>query len=174
MDVKYINPFVDAVYHTMTTMLGDTPKRKEVRMKDDNKAYGDISGIIGFASKNICGSVALTFPTETAVKCYNMMVGDSTEKITDDVRDTVGELTNIVAGGAKKIYAEQGLSFNISIPTVVLGKNHILSHKGGTPVANVPFIIGDYPFVMEISIKLEMGAGFNDNAINSEAADLKA
>ncbi len=169
MDIKYIDPFVDAVCHTMTTMLGDTPKRKEVQMKDDNRAYGDISGIIGFASKNICGSVALTFPTETAVKCYNMMVGDNIDKITDDVRDTVGELTNIVAGGAKKIYAEQGLSFDISIPTIVLGKNHILSHKGGTPVSNVPFTIGDYPFVMEISIKLEMGARLKNDKVNSEA-----
>lgn len=174
MDVKYINPFVEAVCHTMTTMLGDTPKREKVQMKDDNRAYGDISGIIGFASNSIYGSIALTFPTETAVKCYNMMVGDNIEMITDDVRDTVGELTNIVAGGAKKIYAEQGLSFNISMPTIVLGKNHILSHKAGTPVVNVPFSIGDYPFVMEISIKMEKGARFTSDKVNSEAAGLKA
>ena len=155
MDVKYITPFVESVFHTMSTMLGETPKRKEMQMKNDNPANGDISGIVGFASDKIYGSVALTFPSETAIKCYNMMVGDNVDMITDDVRDTVGELTNIVAGGAKKKYADQDLSFDISIPTIVLGKNHVLSHKVGTPVVVVPFMIGEHPFVMEISVKLE-------------------
>ncbi|MEE9553445.1 MAG: chemotaxis protein CheX [candidate division Zixibacteria bacterium] len=170
MDVKYISPFVESVYHTMQTMLGEAPKRKEVVMKNDNHAHGDISGIVGFASDKIYGSVALTFPTETAVKCYNMMVGDNVDIITDDVRDTVGELTNIIAGGAKKIYADQELSFDISIPTIVLGKNHVLSHKVGTPVVIVPFVIGEHPFVVEISVKFEKNAAFKSKTPKTEAA----
>ena len=155
MDSKYITPFIDSVLNTMKTMLGETPRRKESRLKQSQFAQGDISGIVGFASNDIYGSVALSFPTATAIKSYNLMVGDSADKISDDVRDTVGELTNIVAGGAKKIYAEKGNSFDISIPTIVVGKNHMISHKAGTPVVIVPFSLGADPFVMEVSVKVD-------------------
>jgi len=160
MDTIYIDPFVDSVFNAMKTMLGESPERINVKTSTANFVHGDVSGIVGFASNNIFGSVALSFPTKTAIKCYNMMVGDNTNDFSDDVRDTIGELTNIVAGGAKKIYADQGLSFDISIPTIVVGENHSLAHKGGTPVVAIPFALGGLQFIMEISIKLSNGAQF--------------
>jgi len=168
VDAIYIDPFVEAVCNTMKTMLGEAPSRKELKTRNDNSAQGDVSGIVGFASNNVFGSVALSFPMETAIKSYNMMVGDNIDTFSDDVRDTVGELTNIVAGGAKKVYADQGLSFDISIPTIVVGKNHSLTHKGGTPVVTVPFSLGDYPFVLEISVKLGNGARFQNEKAKTQ------
>lgn len=164
MDAKYIDPFVNAVLYTFHTMLGVTPERQEPQMKNDNHACGDVSGIVGFAAKNIYGSVALSFPSETAIRSYRMVVGDNVTLVTDDVRDMVGELTNIVAGGAKKVFAENDLSFDISIPTVVVGKNHTLSHRGGTPLALVQFGLEGGSFVMEISLKVdETREGFSKN-----------
>jgi len=63
-------------------------------------------------------------------------------------------LANIVAGRAKKDLSEDGLSFHISIPTVVVGKNHSLGHKVDIPAVVVPFNIGKNTFTMEVSMKL--------------------
>jgi chemotaxis protein CheX len=85
------------------------------------------------------------------------MVGDVATKISNDVQDTVGELANIVAGGAKTEFDKQGMAFHISIPTVVVGQNHTIIHKGNTPVVLLPFRLESLEFVMEISLKIEGG-----------------
>ncbi len=154
MEVKYINPFITSIHNTMETMVGITPERMPPYVKDHNRVQGDISGIIGFADKNITGSVALSFPTAAALKIYHLMMGEIATRLSSDVQDIVGELANIVVGGAKKEFSEMGLSFHISIPFVVLGRDHIISHKFGTPVVVVPFKIGDDTFSMEITMKV--------------------
>ncbi len=159
MDVKYINPFVNAVIHTLATMLGKMPERLAPALKDTNVAHGDISGIIGFAGQNVYGSVALSFPQETALKIYNLMMGETVGKISKEVQDTVGELVNIVAGGAKTELDEEGLAFRISIPTVVVGKNHTIAHKGNSPVVCIPFKLEACTFVMEICMRVDIIPG---------------
>ena len=154
MDVKYINPFVHAVINTMETMLGVVPERMTTYLKEDEKAHGDISGIIGFGEANIVGSVALTFPTETAIKVYKLMIGDEVTSLNEEVRDTVGELSNIVAGSAKKEFADMDILYHLSIPTVVVGKDHTVIHKGGMGVVVIPFELDNSPFTMEISMKV--------------------
>jgi len=51
----------------------------------------------------------------------------------------VGEITNMVTGGAKRILSDQGYKFDLAIPSVVAGKNHIIRHKAKGPIVFVPF-----------------------------------
>ncbi len=168
MNVKYVNPFVKSVYNAIKTMMNVAPERLAPHMKDHNKAQGDISGIVGFAARNIYGTLAVSFPKETALKAFKLMVGDQVENITDDVRDSVGELANIVIGGAKQEFVTLGLPFDISIPTVVVGHNHTISHKGGTPVLVIPFKLDGHPFRVEVSMKVEGKAPFAEGAENAK------
>lgn len=152
MKIEYINPFLNAVDNAMKTMVGVSPERDKPYLKENRSTTGDITGIIGFAEKRISGSVALSFPTKTILKIYELMMGDSVEEINDEVDDIVGELTNIVVGGAKKDFSELGLPFNISLPLVVSGKNHIIKHKHDNPVMVIPYSVEGNKFVMEISL----------------------
>ncbi|MBF0564139.1 MAG: chemotaxis protein CheX, partial [Nitrospirae bacterium] len=58
----------------------------------------------------------------------------------------VGEITNMVTGGAKKILAERGYKFEMAIPTTIVGKNHVITHKTRGPIVIVPFktTFGDF------------------------------
>ncbi|MCX6640570.1 MAG: chemotaxis protein CheX [bacterium] len=154
MDVKYINPFINAVVTTFETMIGLSIDRLDPFIKTHATAQGDISGIIGYASKDIIGSVALTFPEGTALEIYRLMMGEVVNDINEEVKDTVGELANIVAGTAKNEFSNLEISYHISIPTVVVGKNHTISHKGSVPVVVIPFQMTNFKFFMEISMKL--------------------
>lgn len=154
MDVRYINPFVDSTINTIEMMMGLNPVPKPPYTKSDMITQGDISGIIGFAEKNITGSVVLSFPEDTALKLYAAMTGEDVFRISRDVEDSIGELTNIVAGGAKTVLAEEGLSFNISIPSVIVGKNHTITSKLDEPIIVIPFQLDKYRFVMEVSMKI--------------------
>ena len=149
-----MNPFILSVSNAMKTMLGIAPERLQPFLKYDTTSQSDISGIIGFADKNISGSLALSFPTETALEVYKLMMGETASSITADVKDVVGELANIVAGGAKTEFSKTGLTFPISLPTVILGKNHTISHKFNVPIVVIPLKINENPFYMEISLKI--------------------
>jgi len=155
MKVEYINPFIEAVNNMMQTMMGVTPQRLNLSIKTEALTTGDVSGIIGFADKNITGAVALTFPIETVLKIYELMMGEKILTLTPEVQDTVGEMANIVAGGAKRTFAENGMPFHISIPSVITGRNHAIFHKIGTPVVVVPFLVEGLPFNMEVSMKVD-------------------
>ena len=158
MDVGLINPFINSVVNTMETMLGSSPERMDPYIKDNYNANGDVSGIIGFASNEIVGSVALTFPAKTAINVHELMVGESLSRVNSAVQDTIGELANIVTGGAKEEFAGMGIAYHISIPTVVTGTDHKITHKGGVPVVVLPFMLeGSGSFFMEISMKLING-----------------
>jgi len=156
MDVKYINPFINATINTMETMMGLSIEPKPPYTKDKLQTQGDISGVIGFAEKNVSGSVVLSFPEETALKLYAALTGDKVFQITRDVEDSIGELTNIVAGGAKTVLAAQGLTFNISIPSVIVGKNHTINTKIDSPIIVIPFQFDRLRFVMEVTMKVDL------------------
>lgn len=155
MRVEYINPFVNAVFNTFETMLGMKPERFSPFVKKDDLMTGDISGIIGFADKNVSGSVAVTFPREAAFRVYDILLGTKPVKMSKEVMDSIGELANIIAGGAKQELSNMGISYHISIPTVIIGKNHTINHKIGTPVVVVPFKFESYEFALEICMKVE-------------------
>lgn len=154
MEVQYINPFISAMNKTLETMLGIVPKRGQPYLKNNKITEGDISGLIGFAEKNIIGSVAISFPQETALFVYEKMTSDKITSLNREVQDSIGELANIVAGNAKTILSDKGLSFHISIPTVIVGKNHHISHKAETPIVVIPFHLQEFTFIMEVTMKI--------------------
>ena len=49
MDVKYINPFINAAQTVFKTMLGMEAKMGKPILKNERTTSGDISGIMGLA-----------------------------------------------------------------------------------------------------------------------------
>ena len=154
MEVKYINPFISSIINCLEMMIGITPERKPPFIKSNSSGEGDVTGMIGFADKNVIGSLAISFPTNTALMVYNSMTGEEVFQVTRNVQDSIGEIANIVTGGAKTELAEQGLSFHISIPTIIVGKNHEIHHKVDSPVMAIPFSLDKHQFVMEVAMKI--------------------
>lgn len=155
MNVELINPFIKSVYNCMETMVGIAPVRLAPFLKENALAQGDITGIIGFAEKNVFGSVSLSFPSKTALSIYNRTMNETETRLTREVQDLTGELANIVVGGAKKEFAKSGLTFHISIPTIVVGKNHTIHHQIDTPVIVIPFKMDEDEFMLEVTMKID-------------------
>ena len=135
-------------------MLGVEPKMEQPQIAKESLTHGDISGIIGIAGKELSGSVAISLPEKTALFIHQMLLGEEVSHLSVGVQDTVGEIANIIAGGAKTIFTKSGLSFHISIPTVIIGKNHSLSFNVDNPMVVIPFTINGLPFSVDISIKI--------------------
>ena len=164
MKAEYVNPFIKSIDNAMQTMMNLVPEGSAPYIIKDSLASGDVSGVIGFADKNCQGAVALSFPTKTAIKVFNAMLSDNGKiatKITPEVQDAVGEPANIVADGARSEFSQTGITFNLAIPTVVLGKQHKIIRDVDIPTVVVPMKIDGYPFAMKICIKIKDGNGRN-------------
>ncbi|MBI5017353.1 MAG: chemotaxis protein CheX [Deltaproteobacteria bacterium] len=150
LNVEYINCFITATLQTLEVMAAVRPTRGAPFVKADEVAKGDISGVIGLAG-DATGSVAVTFPESLAIEIYSNMVGEAASSLDEGVKDAIGEVANMIAGGAKAGLSQNGFSFRIAIPTVVVGKNHSIEHKGGFPCLCVPFHMREETFWLEVS-----------------------
>ena len=149
MDVKFINPFLEGTVEVLTKMAFVNPKPGKPYLKKNNLAKGDVSGIIGITG-TIRGSLALSFSTGSILKIVSNMLGEEITSINGDIRDAVGEITNMVSGAARKRIEAMGYSLSASIPTVVSGKEHSIMHVMGGPSIVIPFEMEEGSFVVDV------------------------
>jgi chemotaxis protein CheX len=109
------------------------------RKKNDELARGDVSGLIGMVGPQTRGSFSITFDKNLALEIMRRMLGEAPETINEEVTDMVGEITNMVTGGAKRMLAEKGYDFNMASPVVVSGPSHTISHKTDSTKLLMPF-----------------------------------
>lgn len=86
-------------------------------LKDKEPLVLDFTGIIGISGKRK-GSVYITAKMEM-LKDLAKSILHIDDISSDDVKDLVGEIANIIAGNVRKAY---GSDFMISVPVVVEGK----------------------------------------------------
>ncbi len=150
MDVSYVNPFIVSTIETFKKMLNTDIRPGKVALKDSEVHTFDVSGIIGLSGE-AQGSICLSFPKVIALRVVSALLGMEIKIIGDDVADGIGELANIVAGNAKQHLTKYNLS--ISLPKVVIGKDHKVASQRGVPTIVVPFSSKLGEFAMEIALK---------------------
>ena len=150
MKVEFINPFLESIVNVLETMANVKATPGKPQRKDEDVAQGDVTGVIGMASEKVKGSLAITFTSAAIFDIARRMLGEEVAEINNTVTDLVGEITNMVTGGAKRVLAEQGYDFDMAIPAVIAGKNHRISHKSNGMKIIVPFSIIAGKFYVEV------------------------
>ncbi len=83
------------------------------------------------------GAVRLDIDMELARQaCANLTGVDAAELSQEDVRDTAGELANMVAGSVKALCAH---SARLSLPSVAIGRNFEFAFCQGTVIQALSF-----------------------------------
>lgn len=153
MNAEYINSFVRATVHVLKTMAFTEARPGKPYLKQDNNANGDVSGIIGMTGETE-GSLSLSFSESSICAIVSSMFGEPFEKINEDVKDAVGELTNMICGDARRELEEKGYLLKGAIPTVITGHNHSIKHISNDPVIAIPFSTNAGKFVLELSLSI--------------------
>lgn len=147
---EHVNPFILSNLETFAKMVGVEAKPGKPILKQDARLDYDISGIIGLSGK-VIGTVSLSFPESTALAVCNKFMSANLKEMNAEILDAVGELINIVAGNAKKGLTE--FSIEISLPSVVVGKNHRIVEPKGSVGFVIPFASALGNFHMAVSLK---------------------
>ncbi len=153
-----IGDIVEATSDVLSTMASFEVKAKEfVQRKGtpeclDITACMDITGILGFSGGRK-GSVLITFTEAIALKVVGGMLGVKLSKIDADVRDGVGEIVNMIAGGAKTRLQRKGVFFDLSIPNTIIGQNHQITAPASAVRTRIDFESCAGDFFMEVHLK---------------------
>jgi chemotaxis protein CheX len=151
MDPAMITPFISSIQNVFSTMLQLPVGIGEPGLKSESGTSCDVSGIIGM-SGDVVGSVVLSFPMESAQRIVSLFTGSTLSPESHDFFDAIGELVNMVSGGAKAQFPGNR-KVSISTPSVVIGKGHKVSNRSDVPCIVIPCSTDCGPLVIEISIQ---------------------
>ncbi len=112
----------------------------------------DITGILGFSGDRK-GSLLLAFTEEIALATVGGMLGMEFSEMDSDVRDGVGELVNMIAGGAKTRLQLKGIDFELSIPNTIIGRQHKITSPAATSRSRINFNSEKGNFFIEVYLK---------------------
>lgn len=157
LDVNFINPFIEGVLETLKVQCGVVCHHDKPLLKENYKAseaYA-IAGVIGLTSESFKGSISICFPEKTFIGIMSKMLGETYEKITDELEDGAGEILNISFGMAKKNLNEKGYKIDKAIPTVIRGESVVVKHLVQGKTIVLPFRSDLGVFCVEIAIEEE-------------------
>ncbi len=149
---KKIVETTDEIFSTMVFMeISDSPPLKQDQEK---QAIGDhISAMIGL-SGNFVAMLSIHCPEAVGLAISGAMLGMEFTEVDDDVKDTMGEIANMLAGGLKERFAKEDIMLQLAIPTAITGKSFTVAppKKGNRTI--VPFKVESGQFFIEIKYKL--------------------
>lgn len=153
MKAEFINPFLQATKNVLETMCQTQVQAKQPSLKADKKTYGDVTGIIGMASDDVAGCMILSFSEKCIINVVaNMLMEDPKSAIDDEIIDAVGELTNMICGGAKATLGKMNHIFDLATPTMITGKGVEIATLSDTPTIVIPFTTDFGGFVIEANL----------------------
>jgi chemotaxis protein CheX len=136
MHAAFIDSFINSTCDVFKTMFACELTRGEWQTKASAVPAYEISGVVGILGRAE-GTVVVSLTRETAMLVAESFLGERPGSIDDSVIDSVGELANMIAGGAKARLGDWGLT--IGLPTVLSGRNQIVTFPAkATPIA-IPF-----------------------------------
>lgn len=153
LDTNFVNPFLNATLHVLEVQASVKAVAGKIFLKKPGEAFlGDVSGVIGIVSDSFNGSVVISFPEDTFLKVMSGMLGEEYTKLSKDLLDGAGEITNMIFGQAKIVLNDQGYGIKTALPSVVSGKNHTLTAVTRGPTVVVPFSSTAGDFNVEICL----------------------
>jgi len=162
MDVTYINAFVCSVKQVFETMVNTDVEVGKPYVKQETTAVADVSGIIGFSGE-AAGRVVLSFPIDVACSIASSFAGIDIDQDHPDFTDAVGELANMVAGSAKREF--HGCDISISLPSVIIGKEHVVSNSKTFPCIIIPCKTNLGPVYVDVGMKMNKASSVKQVAV---------
>ena len=121
MDVKLLNPFIQAAVEVLKAEIGAEVKRGELSLQKSALTSDDITVLINLVG-DVYGVVMYGMPTATGLGLVSKIMGQEFSELNALAQSGVAELGNVISGQATIRFSEAGFHSNISTPMVLTGK----------------------------------------------------
>ncbi len=150
---KTIEAFVNGVQHTLSTMASTEVAFGRPSIEPNFVMKGDVAAIVGLIAPPLKGNFIISFSKSGILQIYNNMVGENLTEMNDEVKDSVGEIANMVYGASKTLLNQGGHQFQMALPTVVLGEFFPAKDDQGVTLV-IPFKFQpDQNFFIQITVR---------------------
>ena len=149
-DPIYITAFVEATQNVFQTMVRQELKFGKPMPGKLPRLSSEVSGIIGMTG-DVEGTVVLSLPGSSAENIVEAFVGTRLDSSSEDFADAIGELVNMISGGAKAKF--EGKHVRIGCPSVVIGEGHTVQQLSGSICISIPCESPCGSFSVDISMK---------------------
>lgn len=151
MDAQYSRSFVVGITDVFKTMCDIDLIHCEPFGKDDRKTTAEVTGVIGFTGDKK-GVMSFGTSASGALTIYARLVHEKYDRITEEIVDAVGEITNIISGQARKELEKESLHLKAHVPMVFVGKGVEISYITRGRIVSIPFSFYANGLTEEVSL----------------------
>lgn len=164
MNVKFLNPFVEAAYEVLQLEANFQTKRGELHIEKNIYITDDVTVILSLVGE-VEGMVFFSMSEQTAVGLASKILGEAFEEFDSLAQSGIAELGNVITGRASVKLSKSGFHANISPPTLLLGNGAKISTLD-VPRIMVP-LVGEQ---MLLNIHLALREGHIKGIVTSNLA----
>ncbi len=151
MNVKFLNPFVDAAHDILSLETHQAVQRGELRLEAGAYQTDDVTVIISLVGA-VDGTVFYSMSKEVAVGLASVLMGEKFEAFDRLAQSGIAELGNVITGQASMKLAAAGFESNISTPSLILGKGASISTLE-FPRLIVPLVTAIGPMTIHLALR---------------------
>jgi len=150
VQTAYTPFFIASTQAVFKTMLGWEVEVIATDRVDEFQPGHDVAGIIGFAGC-IEGTIVISLDKDVVFAAADIFIGERPTTINSDILDLVGELANMIGGGAKERINLSGIA--LGLPTTVSGSDYRISFKPDVAIETIRFQSPNGPLTVQIAMR---------------------
>lgn len=147
---KKIVETTEEIFSTMIFM----DVASEAPLEQGKQAIGcHVSAMIGLTG-DFSAMLGIHCPEAVGLAISGAMLGMEIDEIDADVKDALGEIANMTAGGIKERFATENIHLELAIPTAISGKSYTIASSTRSNRLIIPFRIEQGQFFIEMKYHL--------------------
>jgi chemotaxis protein CheX len=126
MNVKFLNPFVEAAHEVLQAETHYIMQRGDLGLEKGAYITPDVTVLIHLVGQ-VEGLVLYAVEESTALALSSSMMGEKFDNLDSLAQSGIAELGNVITGRASIKLSQAGFESNISPPTLLLGRGAMIS-----------------------------------------------
>jgi len=123
INVELINPFIQGTQSILRDVCHEESKLGKIYLKKSPYASNSIAIIIGVTG-DIKGQIIFSMGIDTACSIASkMMMGMPVPELDEMAKSAIAELTNMILGNTATLFYNNGVSVDITPPSLLMGDN---------------------------------------------------
>ena len=151
MDI--VNYIIDSTQEVFETMIFLEVSTEGCLTEGQETIFSHFSAMIGL-SGDLMAMISIHCDAYIAMEIAGSMLEMEFDEIDDDVKDAMGEVANMLAGGIKSCLLDDNLDVTLAIPTTIVGKGYRVSSPKRSNRVVVPFEMTTGRFYVDVKYSL--------------------
>lgn len=121
MDIRFMNPFLESAQEVLKAEANLVIEKGTLTLDKSSLTTDELTILVSMVGE-VQGVVFYGMSVQTGLNLVSSMLGQPCSEFDDLARSGVAELGNVITGRASIKLSENGITSNISPPTVIEGK----------------------------------------------------